>query len=65
VVPFDAPADEAYAAIRAELEHRGTPIGGNDMLIAAHARALEATLATDNERKFARVDGLPVENWLR
>jgi tRNA(fMet)-specific endonuclease VapC len=65
VVPFEAPADETYALIRTDLENRGTPIGGNDMLTAAHARALEATLVTDNERAFARVDGLPVENWLR
>jgi tRNA(fMet)-specific endonuclease VapC len=65
IVPFEAPADEAYAAIRADLENRGTPIGGNDMLIAAHARALGTTLVTDNEREFARVDGLPIENWRR
>lgn len=65
VMPLEPPADDAYAAIRTELEARGAPIGGNDMLIAAHARALGTTLVTDNEREFRRVDGLSIENWLR
>jgi tRNA(fMet)-specific endonuclease VapC len=42
VLPFAAPADAAYARLRADLEHRGQPIGGNDLLIAAHAVALYA-----------------------
>ena len=62
---FETPADEAYAILRAQLEAAGTPIGGNDMLIAAHALAAGAILVTDNEREFARVRGLLVENWLR
>ncbi|WP_234732356.1 type II toxin-antitoxin system VapC family toxin [Acidocella facilis] len=65
VVPFEQPADEAYGAIRAQLEMAGTPIGGNDLLIAAQAKALGCTVVTDNEREFARVDGLACENWLR
>ena len=64
VVPFSAPADEAYAVIRAELERAGTPIGGNDLLIAAQALALGDTMVTGNEREFGRVRGLRVENWL-
>ena len=63
VVPFEAPADECYATLRVELERAGTPTGGNDMLIAAHALALDATLVTANEREFRRVPGLRVENW--
>jgi tRNA(fMet)-specific endonuclease VapC len=51
--------------IRAGLERKGQPIGGNDLLIAAHAAALGHTLVTDNEGAFARVDGLLSENWLR
>ncbi len=39
-------------------------IGGNDLLIAAHALVLGDTVVTDNEREFRRVDGLQVENWL-
>jgi tRNA(fMet)-specific endonuclease VapC len=65
VVPFEQPADEAYGTIRAQLELAGTPIGGNDLLIAAHAKALDCTVVTDNEREFRRVEGLACENWLR
>ena len=65
VVPFEQPADEAYGAIRAQLEQAGTPIGGNDLLIAAHAKALGFTVVTDNEGEFSRVEGLAYENWLR
>jgi tRNA(fMet)-specific endonuclease VapC len=65
VQPFDAPADAAYAELRAQLEAAGLPIGGNDMLIAAHALSMGQIMVTDNEREFARVAGLQVENWLR
>lgn len=64
VLPFDAPADEHYADIRADLERAGTPIGSHDLLIAAHARSLGLTLVTNNLREFARVHGLSVEDWL-
>lgn len=64
VLPFEAPAELRYAELRVALEKRGTPIGANDMLIAAHALALECTLVTANERGFRRVPGLKVENWL-
>ena len=64
VLPFDAPADAEYGAIRADLEARGTPIGSNDLLIAAHARAAGATIVTANADEFKRVHGLKVENWL-
>jgi tRNA(fMet)-specific endonuclease VapC len=65
VIPFESPADQRYADLRAELEREGRPIGANDLLIAAHALALGYTLVTDNEREFRRIAGLPVENWLR
>jgi len=65
VLFLEAPADEAYGAIRAELERAGTPIGGNDLLVAAHAKALIFTVVTDNEREFSRVRGLRCANWLR
>lgn len=64
VLPFEAPADADYSAIRAQLEAAGTPIGGNDLLIAAHARALGATVVTANAREFRRVMGVKVEDWL-
>ena len=65
VLPFEAPADAAYAVIRTEFEQIGRPIGGNDLLIAAQAVALGYTIVTDNEGEFARIDGLLCENWLR
>lgn len=63
-LPWDSPADECYAALRRGLEAVGQPIGSFDMLIAAHALALDATLVTANEREFRRVPGLRVENWV-
>jgi tRNA(fMet)-specific endonuclease VapC len=64
-LPFDSPADEIYGSIRTQLESAGTPIGGNDLIIAAQAVTLDLTLVSDNEREFARVAGLRVENWLK
>ena len=52
-----------YAEIRADLKKRGALIGANDLFIAAHARALELTLVTNNTREFERVSGLAIENW--
>ena len=64
VVPLDAVTARCYARIRADLERKGTPIGANDLWIAAQALALGAVLVTDNEREFSRVGKLTVENWL-
>ena len=65
VLPFAAPADAVYGEIRTRLEQAGTPIGGNDLLIAAQTVALGYAIATDNEGEFARIDELVRENWLR
>lgn len=62
-LPLAEPADRHYGVIRSELERIGRPIGHNDLLIAAHARALDAALVTDNVREFDRVPGLTVERW--
>ncbi|MCE7795373.1 type II toxin-antitoxin system VapC family toxin [Sphingobium sufflavum] len=64
-LPLGDEADIHYGRLRADLERRGTPIGANDMLIAAHALSLGATLVTDNVREFERVTGLAIVNWLR
>ncbi len=64
IIPWEAPADTAYGAVRAALEAAGTPIGANDLLIAAQTLALDMVLVTNNEREFARVRGLKIENWL-
>ena len=62
-VPLNEPADQHYGMIRSELERIGRPIGHNDLLIAAHARALGATLVTNNTREFGRVPDLDIEDW--
>lgn len=64
VLPWAQPADVAYGMLRAGLEAEGRLIGGNDLLIAAHALALDATLVTANKGDFSRIRGLVVENWL-
>jgi tRNA(fMet)-specific endonuclease VapC len=64
VVDFPDAGAEHYAKIRAELKKRGTMIGANDLLLAAHARSLGLTLVTNNTREFGRVRGLSVENWM-
>lgn len=65
ILPIEKPADALYGTIRARLELAGTPIGGNDLLIAAQALTLGFTVVTDNEKEFSRVKHLDVENWLR
>lgn len=60
---FDVRAAASYGRVRAGLEAVGTPIGPNDMLIAAHALSRGLTVVTDNVREFKRVKGLKVENW--
>jgi tRNA(fMet)-specific endonuclease VapC len=56
---------QAYGEIRATLEREGRMIGNNDLWIAAHAMAMNITLATNNDREFLRVAGLSVENWTK
>jgi tRNA(fMet)-specific endonuclease VapC len=62
-LPLPPEAGDHYAATRAHLEAQGTPIGGNDLWIAAHALAGDMTLITNNLREFQRVPGLKVEDW--
>jgi tRNA(fMet)-specific endonuclease VapC len=60
---FDLRAAATYGRVRAQLEEGGTPIGPNDMLIAAHALSRGLTVVTDNTAEFRRVKGLKVDNW--
>ncbi len=62
-LPFDDMAAITYADIRAHLEQQGTPIGPNDLLIAAIALAHDLTLVTNNIREFSRVPRLRFEDW--
>jgi tRNA(fMet)-specific endonuclease VapC len=63
-VPLDTETSRHYGLIRADLEKKGTPIGANDLWIAAQTLALGAVLVTDNVGEFSRVVGLEVENWV-
>ncbi len=65
ILPLEQPADHQYAVLRHHLTVQGTPIGPNDLLIAAHALANELTVVTANVGEFSRVPGLKVVNWLQ
>ncbi len=60
ILPLEEPVDRHYADIRHHLQQSVQPIGHNDLLIAAHARALGLIVATNNTREFSRVPGLRV-----
>ncbi len=64
ILPLDKESDRRYAEVRSHLDRMGKPIGPNDLLIAAHALALDLILVTGNVEEFARVPGLSIENWL-
>ncbi|WP_198263481.1 type II toxin-antitoxin system tRNA(fMet)-specific endonuclease VapC [sulfur-oxidizing endosymbiont of Gigantopelta aegis] len=61
---WDEEAAKHYGAIRSILKKQGTPIGNNDLLIAAHARSLGHIIVTNNVGEFSRVPNLIVENWI-
>lgn len=63
VRPWPLEATHHYARIRVALERAGTPIGGMDLMIAAHALAEDSVVVTNNAREFHRVPGLAVEEW--
>ncbi len=58
------PQGVVYGQLRASLKRAGLVIGGNDLLIAAHALSSGAVLVTNNQREFSRISGLVCENWL-
>ncbi len=62
-VPLNEAVGLHYGQIRASCQKAGQPIGNNDLWIAAHARAEGWILVTNNEREFARIEGLEIENW--
>lgn len=64
VLPLSENVGHQYAQIRAELESKGTPIGNNDLWIAAHTLALRHTLVSNNVREFSRIAHLQLENWV-
>jgi tRNA(fMet)-specific endonuclease VapC len=64
ILPLESPADREYAKLRHYLAHKGTPIGPNDMLIAAQALGSGLIVVTANTGEFSRMPGLRIENWL-
>jgi tRNA(fMet)-specific endonuclease VapC len=64
VLPIPETAGNTYGIIRASLESHGQLIGNNDLWIAAHAKAADLTIVTNNEREFRRIPGLKVQNWV-
>lgn len=64
IAELDEVVAEHYADIRAQLERQGKPIGNNDLWLAAHARAKNWVLVSNNTREFERVVGLRLENWV-
>ena len=62
-LPFDDTASEKYGEIRVKLEKTGTPIGPNDLFIAAIAASNNKILVTNNTREFRRVEGVTLEDW--
>lgn len=65
VVPWPQEAALHYAEIRLDLKKRGAQLGAADLMIAAHARAMDAIMVTNNTKDFSRVKGLQVENWTK
>ena len=64
IFSFDDVAAYEYGIIRAQLEKSGNSIGAMDLLIAAHAKSIKATIVTNNEREFSRISGINIENWV-
>jgi len=64
VLPLERSVSGEYGRLRASLEAKGIPMGNNDLWIASHALATRLTLVTNNEREFARVPALKLENWV-
>jgi len=64
VLEWSQDAARHYAEIRADLNKKGSMIGANDLMIAAHARSLAAVVVTNNTKDFGRIKGLEVENWM-
>lgn len=65
IIAFDDKAAEIYAHIRSDTASKGTPIGPNDLIIAATVLANSGTLISNNENEFSRIGGLKIENWTK
>lgn len=64
IVPFDDDATTFYATIRSQTESKGTPVGPNDLIIAATVLSRGGVLVTNNTKEFEHIQGLRIENWV-
>ncbi len=64
ILPLEDPTDQRYGELRVALERAGTPMGANDLFVAAHALTWDLILVTGNVREFQRVPNLRVQDWL-
>ena len=65
VLQWPQEAARHYGEIRLDLKKRGAQVGAADLMISAHAKAMGATIVTNNTKDFGRVKGLQVENWTK
>jgi tRNA(fMet)-specific endonuclease VapC len=65
VLDWPQEAAQHYGEIRLDLKKRGGQLGAADLMISAHAKAMGATIVTNNTKDFGRVKGLQVENWTK
>ncbi|TGK79279.1 type II toxin-antitoxin system VapC family toxin [Leptospira noumeaensis] len=63
IVGFNDIESEIYAEIRSNLESKGLPIGPNDLIIASIVLNNNGILVTNNEKEFARINSIKLENW--
>ena len=64
ILDYPCGAAQYYGELRSHLKQRGSPIGANDLLIAAHALSLNIPIVTNNTKEFNRVPNLQIENWI-
>ena len=64
IVPFDDSATACYADIRSKAEIKGSPVGPNDLIIAATVLSQNSVLVTNNTKEFRRIQELMLENWV-
>ncbi len=65
VIDIDKAIIETFSELKVNLQKAGSPIDDFDLLIASTALTMNSTLATNNEKHFARIKGLKIENWSR
>ena len=63
VIAVDCESVEIFGLLKSKLEMSGRPLDDFDLILAATALSHNLILVTNNERHFARIDGLKIDNW--